>query len=194
MKELFDAFSGYETMLQVFWILALASSLIFIIQAVMLFIGFDAETDADLGADSAGEAFDAAGFHLVSVKTVICFILGFGWTGVLFWDTITNRFWLGMLAAGVGIIFMLLIAWLLSLVMKLDRDNTFQLKQTIGLTADVYLRIPANKTETGKITVSVNGSMHELNAMTESFELIPTGSRVRIIDVFDGNTVLVEKL
>lgn len=194
MKELFETFSTYPTMLQVFWAMALVSSLVFIIQTVMLFIGFDSDTDADFGADSAGEAFDASGFHLVSVKTIICFILGFGWTGVLFWNRFEDHLWLGLLAAVVGLAFMALIAWLLSLVMKLDRNNTFEIRQTIGLVADVYLRIPADKSDTGKVTVSVNGSMHELNAMSESDKAIATGSRVRVTGVIDGETVLVEEL
>lgn len=194
MKELIDTFSGYPTMLKVFWVMALISSLVFVIQAIMLFIGFDSDTDADFGADSAGEAFDASGFHLVSVKTIVCFILGFGWTGVLFWGRFEDHFWLGLLAAGVGLFFMVLIAWLLSLVMKLDRNNTFDVRQTIGLVADVYLRIPAASGDTGKVTVSVNGSMHELNAMSKEEEPIATGSHVRIVSTIDGETVLVEKL
>ena len=163
---MFETFKSMDGMLQVYWILAAVSSIIFIIQAIMTFIGFDADSDVDMSTapdqipESGDAAFDAAGFHLVSVKSVICFILGFGWTGVLCWNYIPNRVLLGLLAVVVGLIFMSLIAFLLFQMMKLNRDNTFRVEQTIGLPADVYLRIPGNRKQTGKITVSLNGSTH----------------------------------
>ena len=195
---MFETFKSMDGMLQVYWILAAVSSIIFIIQAIMTFIGFDADSDVDMSTapdqipESGDAAFDAAGFHLVSVKSVICFILGFGWTGVLCWNLIPSRILLRLLAAVVGLIFMSLIAFLLFQMMKLNRDNTFHVSQVIGLPADVYLRIPANRKQTGKITVSLNGSTHELEAISDTD--IPTGAKVRIKEIVQGETVLVEKI
>lgn len=195
---MFETFKSMDGMLQVYWILAAVSSIIFIIQAIMTFIGFDADSDVDMSTapdqipESGDAAFDAAGFHLVSVKSVICFILGFGWTGVLCWNYIPNHVLLGLLAVVVGLIFMSLIAFLLFQMMKLNRDNTFRVEQTIGLPADVYLRIPGNRKQTGKITVSLNGSTHELEALSDTD--IPTGAKVRIKEIVQGETVLVEKI
>ena len=195
---MFETFKSMDGMLQVYWILAAISSIIFIIQAIMTFIGFDADSDVDMSTapdqipESGDAAFDAAGFHLVSVKSVICFILGFGWTGVLCWNYIPNHVLLGLLAVVVGLIFMSLIAFLLFQMMKLNRDNTFRVEQTIGLPADVYLRIPGNRKQTGKITVSLNGSTHELEALSDTD--IPTGAKVRIKEIVQAETVLVEKI
>jgi hypothetical protein len=198
ITAMFETFKSMDGMLQVYWILAAVSSIIFIIQAIMTFIGFDADSDVDMSTapdqipESGDAAFDAAGFHLVSVKSVICFILGFGWTGVLCWNYIPNHVLLGLLAAVVGLIFMSLIAFLLFQMMKLNRDNTFRVEQTIGLPADVYLRIPGNRKQTGKITVSLNGSTHELEALSDTD--IPTGAKVRIKEIVQAETVLVEKI
>ena len=195
MNGLLDSFGQLDAMQKVYWIIALASSVVFLIQAVMLFVGGDADTDFDGSVDAdVNDSFDNAGFHLVSVKTIVCFLLGFGWTGVLFANAIANPVGLGILAAVVGLVFMALIAWLLWLVLKLDKDNTFHVEKTVGMTADVYLHIPAARSETGKVTVSYNGSMHELHAMTEQAEAIPTGAIVRITGVVEGETVLVEKI
>lgn len=193
-----ETFYSYDLALQVFWGIAAISSVIFIIQGIMTFVGFDADTDfdADIATDGAdvSDSFDASGFHLVSFKSIISFLLGFGWTGVLFWDDFDSVVWLVGLATMVGFVFMCIIAWALYMVMKLDKDNTFRIKEVVGKTADVYLRIPANKAETGKITISVNGSIHELEAMTSSSEMIPTGSKVKIVEVLEGEVVLVEKI
>lgn len=137
--------------------------------------------------------FDADGFHIISVKTIICFILGFGWTGVLFYHDIENSVLLGLMATAVGLIFMFLIALILRQIMKLNRDNTFRVEQTVGKVAEVYLRIPAGKTDTGKIVVSVNGSMHELEALSEGEE-IATGAKVKVTKVIDNDVVAVERI
>jgi hypothetical protein len=42
--------------------------------------------------------------------------------------------------------------------------------------------------------VSVDGSMHELSAMTSGTESFPTGARVRIVGTIDEETVLVEAI
>ncbi len=194
-----ETFETMPTTLQVYWILAAVSSVIFIIQAIMTFIGFDSDADMELAdapdaiPESGDADFDADGFHLISVKSVISFILGFGWTGILFWDTITSPLWLGLLAFVVGLIFMSLIALLLFQIKKLDKDNTFRIEKVIGMNAEVYLRIPAARKDTGKINVSLNGSMHELEALTEGEE-IPTGGKVKIVAKVDGETVIVEKI
>ncbi len=195
---MFETFKSMDGMLQVYWALAAISSFIFIIQAIMTFIGFDADSDVDIAnapdeIPASGDAdFDASGFHLFSVKTVICFILGFGWTGVLFWNSISNPILLGLLAAVVGLLFMSLIAFLLFQMMKLNKDNTFRIEQVIGLPADVYLRIPAGRKQSGKITVALNGSTHELEALSDT--AIPTGSKVRIKEIIQAETVLVEPI
>ena len=185
-----ETFRSFDFMLQAYWVMAGVSSIIFIIQAIMTFMGFDADTDMDGGGDSD---FDSEGFHLISVKTIVCFLLGFGWTGVLFWDDVTSPWLLALLATLIGFGFMSLIAYLLFLVMKLDRDNSFRIEQTIGLSGEVYLTIPANGTQTGKVMVSVNGSMHELEAKTNDAESIPTGASVQITGVEGGNVLIVKK-
>lgn len=183
-----EAFKAMDTMLQVYWIIALLASVVFVVQAIGIFMGFDGDTDFS-GGDMD---FDADGFSLVSVKTVVCFMLGFGWTGVLFYDSVESMWLLNLMAFGVGLLFMFIIAFLLHQMMKLTQDNTFRTSQAVGKVADVYLRIPAGKGDTGKITVSVDGSLHELEAITKGDADIPTGSRVRIVEALDENVVIVE--
>lgn len=175
-------------MLYTYWAAAVVSSILFAIQTVSLFLGFD--TDSDF---SGGDAqFDFDGLQLVSLKTVSCFVLGFGWTGVIFYPHIDNPLWLASLAVLVGLGFMLGIAFLLRQVLNLSQDNTFHLSQCVDSVAEVYLRIPAQGR--GKITVSIEGSMHELQAISKEENDIPTGSKVRIVQVIDDNTVQVQPI
>lgn len=177
-------------MLQLYWIAALVATVIFVIQAFVTFLGFDSDLDFD-GGDMS---FDADGFHLISIKTIVCFVLGFSWTGVLFYHHVASPVVLGLLAVGVGVLFMLLLALLLRQMTKLTRNNTFHSVSAVGLVGEVYLRIPAAEQDTGKVLVSVEGSLHELLALTNEADPIPTGTRVRIVGSVAPDTVLVQSL
>ena len=71
IETFFENASALETL---FWVIAIGSSVVFIIQAILMFVGFDSDSDFS-GGDSD---FDADGMNLVSVKTVACFLIGFG--------------------------------------------------------------------------------------------------------------------
>ena len=78
-------------------------------------------------------------------------------------------------------------------ILKLSEDNSFKIESTINKTAEVYLTIPANKSGKGKVQISVNGSFHELDAMTLNLEKLPSGSVVKVIAV-ENNILIVEKI
>lgn len=177
-----------NSMYYIYWGAAIVASAVFVVQTLSLFIGFDTDHDFS-GGDTD---FDADGLNLISVKTVACFILGFGWTGVIFYDFIDNKFWLMALSLLVGLVFMVLIAFLLRQVLRLSQDNTFRVEKTLGHVAEVYLSVPAAPGKNGKIIVSIEGSLHELLAVTTHTADLQTGSRVRIVEVIDEDTVRVE--
>jgi hypothetical protein len=55
------------------------------------------------------------------------------------------------------------------------------------------LRIPEKRSGSGKIQVSVRGSVHELLAVTDGEE-IPSGAVVRVSEIIDEQLLLVEKV
>lgn len=192
MNALSSFLEMYEAtpMYAIYWAIAAVASTVFVFQAISLFAGFD--TDSDFSGGDA--SFDADGLNLVSVKTVACLLLGFGWTGVLFYGIIENPLLLAGLALLVGLGFMVIIAFLLRQVLRLSQDNTFRVEKAVGKVGEVYLRIPADGQKDGKISVSVEGSVHELQAKNLGCEDIPTGAKVRILQALDSNTVVVEAI
>ena len=154
----------------------------------MLFVGFD--TDADFSGGDV--AFDVDGLALVSVKTVACFLLGFGWSGVILAPLFENAWVVALISLGIGALFMFGAWILLKQVLTLSQDNTFHADKIVGYTADVYLRIPADADKSGKIMVSYEGSLHELQAFNAGAEEIPTGAKVHIVEAIDDATVRVE--
>lgn len=185
-----DFFSNMELLHRAFWFIALPASLIFIVQTIMTFIGADASdgTSADFDGDFDGTDTP---FQLFSLRNMINFLLGFSWTGISFYNTIKNDLVLILVAFVIGVAFVYLFFMIMRQLQKLAEDNSFTIQMTIGKTASVYLKIPGEKSGQGKIQISVNGSFHEINAITSGPE-IRTGGMIKVIEIVDDNLVLVE--
>ncbi|MFM9948366.1 MAG: serine protease [Saprospiraceae bacterium] len=188
-----ELFQNLDPTLKAFWSVALVSSLIFLIQTIMTFVGMDAADG--VSADFHGDAnHDGNGpFQLFSFRNLINFLLGFSWTGITFYDTISSKVVLMVIAVMAGVGMVALFAYLISLLHGLAEDNSFNIADTVGLTAQVYLFIPATKSGKGIIQVSVKGSVHELDALTAG-DRIETGAMVRVTAVVDNNLLMVEKI
>ncbi|HMN33342.1 MAG: NfeD family protein [Chitinophagaceae bacterium] len=187
-----EIFENLDSLLKTFWFVAIPASLIFIIQTILTFLGSDTSDgiEADFDGDFSGTD---APFQLFSLRNLIHFLLGFSWTGISFYTTIANKAVLIFLSLIVGGLFVYLFFLVIRQVQKLAEDNTFKIANTLNKSAEVYLTIPENKLGKGKIMVSVNGSLHELDAMTEN-EKIQSGSTVKVVKIENNNILIVEKI
>jgi hypothetical protein len=172
-----------DPLLRLLWYIALPVSLIFIIQSILTFVGVD--HDHDVSLDGPMDVF--------TFRNLINFLIGFSWTGISFYETIENKTILIGVAVLAGSAFVYLFFLIIAQFIKLEEDNTFNIYDTLHATASVYLRIPGSREGRGKIQVSVKGTVHELDAITEAAE-IQTGSTVRIVHIENTSLVLVEKI
>ena len=129
--------------------------------------------------------------HLLSIRNVFYFLLGFGWAGISLWNTIPDRIVLGIVAALVGCVFVALFLFMFRQMMKLQSNGAFDINESVGRVCDVYLRIPANNKGLGKVQISFNGSVQELDARTAG-EQILSGAKVRVVRVIDKKVLEVE--
>ncbi len=184
-----DFLENYEPLLKAFWYIALPVSLFFGLQTIMTFVGLSGgETDMD----SDGGDTDLP-FEIFTLRNLINFLLGFSWTGISFYHSIDSKNVLIFVAVLVGILFVGLFFLIIKQVLKLSEDNSFQLTETIDKIGEVYLPIPETKTGKGKIQISVKGSIHELDAMTNAVEKIPSNVTVKVVAV-ENNILIVEKI
>lgn len=209
-------FAGFDTTMQIFWACAIAASVVFIIQNALMLIGLggmdsdvdaDVSTDFDVHTDMDGDTDISSGhtghegtlgsagiFSLFTLRNFINFFLGFGWGGISLAPVVQSKALLVLLSFLIGALFVAVFAVLMRMMLKLEKSGNFKIQECVGQTASVYLRIPANHAAAGKIQISINGSVHELNAFTDGDELLATGSRVKVVKVIDGGSLLVEKL
>ncbi|MFT3994571.1 MAG: NfeD family protein [Dysgonomonas sp.] len=189
MKEFFAAMEPAQ---QFYWYLAIGISIIFIIQTVMTFIGMDSDAGVDADFDGNLDVADHP-FQLFSLRNLISFLLGFGWTGASLYPVIDNQILLAIVAFIVGALFVAAFFLIMRSLMKLAEDNSFNIEDAIGKTADVYTTIPPNKSGKGKVFISVKGTTHELDAITTNGESLTVGMLVKVIEI-EGNILVVNLL
>ena len=189
-----ELFNSLEPLQKFFWTIACCASLVFIIQTIMTFIGLGTDADVDAGPmdGSVDSIEDGALSGVFSFRNLVNFLLGYGWAGVLLFDDIEKRWLLQLVAIAVGLLFVLAFVFMFRQVMKLSHDGSFKMSETVGLKADVYLRIPAARSGRGKVQVSVKGSIHEIDAVTDNDAEIPTGGQVEIVEVLGDDLLLVK--
>ncbi len=199
----YDWYGALTPTLQVFWAIALITTLVFAIQMILTFIGIgDADTDVDMGMDmpdggdfSDGSTLDMGGaMQLFTIRNFINFLLGVGWGGVCLASLIPNTLLLTIAAIAVGVVFVYAFLLIYRQLFRLESNGNYRLSDCVGRTVDVYLTIPAKRSGSGKVQVSFNGSVQELSALTDNTSNIPSGAKVHVLEVIDGTTVLVEKV
>lgn len=187
-----DLYKSLDPTMQLFWACAIISSVVFLIQALLTLLGMDGDMDFDTDFD--GDTMDlGGGLSLFSVRSLVNFFVGFGWSGVSFSGIITNKVCLYIVSALIGVAFIYLYFFIKRQTRKLESNGNIDIRSCIGKNCNVYLRIPANRTGAGKIQISINGSVREFPAITDG-EQISSGAQVKVMDVITDNTLIVTPL
>ena len=193
-----ESFTQLDTSQQIFWGCAIASSTFFVLQTACMLAGIGGDSadfdgvDADTGLGESGIASEA--MQMFTVRNFVNFLLGFGWGGVCLRPYFESAGMLTLAAVGVGVLFVALFVFLFKQLMKLEQSGNIDIERdVVGQEADVYLVIHAG--ERGKVQLSVNGSVHEYEAVAaDPAAEIPTGARVRITGRSGAGTLTVERI
>lgn len=187
-----EFFDHMPMLLKTFWFIAIPTSLIFLVQTIMTFAGADAGEGVEADFDSNLEDGEMP-FQLFTLRNLINFLLGVSWTGISFYNTIESTGLLIGLSVLVGVLFVMLFFYVIRQLQKLSEDNSFKLTDTIGKNGEVYLSIPGQMNGRGKVLISVKGSVHELDAMTDT-EMIASGKTVVVTRLENNNILIVKSL
>ena len=201
---------------QIFYCIAVPSTLVLLIQTIMMFLGLGDDGNADgveitdtydsvpedltpdagdgvFGEDSVSEpddSFGMQGLRIFTLRGIVAFLVVFGWLGVVL-EGAGVALWLNMIissACGFGI--MLVLAFLLRAIMRLRSDGNTDNRNAVGTSGKVYLTVPPSRSGEGKVQIMLQGSYVERNAVTDDTSPIPTGSEIVVVGV-SGQTDLV---
>lgn len=186
--------TSLSTAMQVLWAITLSASLIFVIQTVMTFLGLG-DHDADFDLDTSDGSFDAdPSMNLLTFRNLVNFCLGFGWTAVLMHEKIQSNALLIIVSVIVGIILVTVVMWIFKWLSGMQQTGNIDVhKSAVGCEGKVYLTIPGERKGEGKVQITINNAVREYDAVTDG-ETIPTGKAIKVTEVINDYTLLVEEL
>ena len=154
--------------MSVYWGFAIGGSVIFAITAIAALFGMGGAESADVDVDMDGEIdivhpdsgiFD---FKLISFRSILAFLAMFGWGGVVFGE----HGWKGFgIAIGCGLVTMVIVAYLIMSILKLQQSGTRANASLVGQKGTVYLAIPAGGR--GKVILNLGDSTREITAFSD---------------------------
>lgn len=196
---------------QIFYCIAVPSTLVLLIQTILMFIGMGEEADADGGDADVSDDVDADadvddggfdedldpngldGLRIFTVRGVIAFLVIFGWVGALL-ESMNVALWINIPVSSVcGFAMMVLLAFIFKAIMNLRSDGTIDIRNAVGSAGKVHLTIPPARMGEGKVHILLQGSYVERDAVTDETDPIPTGSEVVVVRVSGETTLVVRK-
>ena len=185
---------------QVFLCIAVPATVLLLIMIISMLFGMGgSDLDGDGDIDSApgvdGDIADS-GLSLFTSRGIVAMLAVMGWSGFVLLDRALGLHWVvgTVIALALGLITLLLVAFALRGISKLQSSGNLDLSNAIGKIAEVYLTIPEAGRAAGKVTLTVQERLVEVSAITAHPDPIKTGSYVRVVSVSENGILMVEPL
>lgn len=190
MEDWFTALTLFE---KIYWIVAIVGSVILTILIILTFMGGDVEDlSGDVDVDVDGDT--GIGFQFLSFKNLMGFFTIFGWSGIACLDNGLSTGATLAISLFCGLLMMFAMAALFYYLSKLQSSGTLKLKNAMGQIGEVYLTIGANRSSIGKVSVNVQGTLRELEALTDEEIDLKQGNVIKVKDVTDNGILIVNLL
>lgn len=179
-------FSALDSFAQFFWIIAGIGSLIFVFVIITTFAGID-------GGDDFDDIDTGIEFQFITFKNLVGFFTIFGWIGIASINAGFSRPVTVITAFGCGLLMMAIMAAMFYAMRKLTDSGTLDYKNAINSIGEVYLTIGANRSKMGKVSVRVQGTLRELEALTDSLTDLKSGTLIQVTDVTSNGILIVNE-
>lgn len=186
--------TSLDLFMKILWCIAIASSLIFIVETILTFIGADVEMDTDIDVADGGFEGDPS-MNLYTFRNLVNFLLGMSWTAIILNDQIASKALLMLIAFAVGALLVAAVMYMFKWLSKMQQSGNIDVfKSAVGCYGKVYLTIPADRKAMGKVQITINDSVREYDAVTDSEEDLKTGTSIKVVEVLDASTLVVEEM
>lgn len=197
-----DFLAGYASAERLYVICALVGGILFLLRTLMNLIsgfghdaGFDIGTDhADLPIDHVPDASGDAdtSFRALSIQGITAFFMMFGLVGL----ALSRQSNVAVAISSIGgVLAGIITVWVIGRIFinmqKLQSDGTLRYENAIGQEGSVYLTI--SEAGRGQVNVPIQEQMRLCQAVSADKKQIKTGERVIVVDVVDGNVLVVSK-
>jgi hypothetical protein len=144
--------------------------------------------DADLGHPGAHWFYE-----VLSLRTLSAAVTFFGLAGITaraYSQPATISF---VIAAIAGVAATFIVYWLFKQVYQLQHSGTENVRNALGLSATVYVPVPAKRSGAGKVTFRLQNRVAEYQAVTDDEERLKTGEKVIVVGIVNSDTVRVAR-
>lgn len=190
-------FGGLSTFQQALACAAVPATVIMLIQTVLLLFGvgghaadhgeFDHDHDFDHSHDGAHHSY---GVRLFTVRGLVALFAVGGWLGIAAVDLGASELTSGLIAAVSGILALLLVAYIIKIFLGFQESGNLDAHNAVAQTAKVYLTIPARRGGTGKVMLTLQERLVEMDAVTDFGKDIKTDSMVQVVSATDNILVV----
>jgi hypothetical protein len=194
---------GISPLNKVFVCSAVVFTLLFIWQLIMTIWGVDShggghpgDTDIHSGLEAPihYEVHDLGGdaFTLISSRSILAFGTLFSWSGALYLAEGTPILPTLFYSLIWGTLAMLGVSLILHFMLRMQEQGNASAWWALGEQGTVYINIPADGT--GKVRLMVRGMMSIVNARSQNGTPIIEGTRVKVVNIVNQNTVEIVEL
>ncbi|TDY13740.1 hypothetical protein [Meridianimaribacter flavus] len=184
-------FSNLEFLPKVYWVVAIIGSVVFLAVMFMAFLGGDADDLGDIDTDIDSDI--GAGFQFITFKNLVGFFTIFGWSGIACLNAGYSKPTTIIISVISGLLMMLIMAAMFHFISKLSDSGTLNYKNAIDAVGEVYLTIGADRSSMGKVSVNVQGTVRELDALTDSLTELKSGTIIKVVDVTSNGILIVDQ-
>ncbi len=192
MGQWWNSIPAFE---KIFWYFAIPFTIVFSLQLILTMIGIDwhdSDLDVHDGFDVNHDADSMDGFRLFTLRNFIIFFTGFGWAGIFAVHAGFNPIVTVLIAFMVGSFLMFAVTGILFFMTKLTQSGNIRLSNAINAPGRVYLPIPGKMSGMGQVQLTIQGSVREMEAMTQE-DGLPTGTPVTVTEVVNDQILVVKK-
>lgn len=207
--------NALDTLHQVFYLIAIPSTIILVLQTILLLFGLGHDSDADVDHDldhdfdhdadhdfdhdvdhdggvhdhSGQDADHMGGLRMLTVRGIIAFLAVCGWVGLAMLDSGMSTGISIAVSLLAGLAAMLVVAVVMRFFMRLQQSGNLDPQNAVGVTGEVY--IPITEEGKGKVTLVVQERFTEMDAVCPG-RALKTGQQVRVVSVTESNVLVVE--
>ncbi len=188
MEEWYVSLSSFE---RVYWIVAMAASVVFLILIALTFIGGDVDDFGDVDAEIDGDT--GIDFQFLTLKNLMGFFTIFGWSGIAAMAEGMSHNITMIISVISGLAMMTAMATLFYYLSKLTHSGTLKIKNALGNIGEVYLTVGANRSSIGKVQIKVQGSLREMDALTDENEDLKQSVVIEVTEVTTNGILIIKK-
>jgi hypothetical protein len=193
---------GLSALNKVFAIFALAFSVAFIVQMIMMVLGLDAHGH-DIGGsdihaadmhdvDHASDGASGATLTFLSVRSIMAFGTLFTWAATLYLATGTSLILAIVYSVLWGLAGLLAVSFLLYWLLRMQEVGNVPLWKAVGEEGTVYMDIPERGT--GKVRILCGRTICFVNARGRSGKPLLAGTAIKAVGTLDERTLEVDLL